>query len=198
MTDKPRNFDLILASGSTARVELLGRLGLPFERIPADIDETPLAGETPVVLVERLSREKAAAVAARRPGALVIGSDQAAVFEGEILGKPGTAERARAQLRRFSGREVVFLTGVSLRGLDAGIDDYVLDETTVRFRDLDDDEIDRYVAREDPVHCAGAFKVEALGPVLFEEVRSSDPTGLVGLPLIALARLLRRQGLALP
>lgn len=198
MSDKPRYSSLILASGSAPRAELLARLNLPFERVPADIDESPLPGESPVDLVERLSRGKAAAVARSHPDALVIGSDQVAVFDGEATSKPGTVERARERLRRFSGHSVTFLTGVAVQDARGHCDDYFLDTTTVDFRDLEHDEIERYIAADDPLQCAGVFKVESLGPVLFRAVRSEDPTALPGLPLIGLARVLRRHGFALP
>ncbi len=173
------------------------RLGLDFEQSPADIDERARAGETPVALAQRLAREKACVVAERYPDAIVIGSDQVAVFEGEATGKPGTAESARAHLARFSGGTVTFLTAVCVIG-PGGEKDRFLDETEVAFRELGEDEIARYVAADDPVQCAGSFKVESLGPTLFRFVRSDDPTALQGLPLIRLATALRRLGLALP
>lgn len=198
MTDKPTFSRIVLASGSAARRELLDRLGISFLVDPADIDETPGPGEAPAALVERLARSKARAVAERRPGALIIGSDQLAVFEGVSLGKPGTAERARQQLARFSGREVTFLTGVCVLDTSRVEEQYALDTTTVRFRALGEEEIARYVAQDRPLACAGAFKVESLGPSLFESVHSEDPTGLQGLPLIRLSALLRKAGCTLP
>ncbi len=198
MTAKPIICDLVLASGSAIRAELLGRLGLPFVQDSADIDETPMTSESPRDLAERLAREKALAVTSRHPGACVIGSDQVAVFHGEPTGKPGTAARARAALERFSGGEVTFVTGVRVlcpeRDFDAGF----IDTTVVKFRHLDAGEIERYVDRDDPTMCAGSFKVESLGPSLFEWVRSEDPTGLPGLPLIRLAALLREAGYVVP
>ncbi|MEM1411638.1 MAG: nucleoside triphosphate pyrophosphatase [Pseudomonadota bacterium] len=189
---------LILASGSSSRSELLGRLGIPFEVVPADLDETPLADETPTELVERLSREKARVVARQHPEALVIGSDQVAVFEGTPTGKPLSAKSARSALRRFSGETVVFLTGVCLlRAFDRS-ESYHLDRTTVQFRSLNDAEIARYVERDDPLHCAGSFKVESLGPSLFESIDSTDPTALPGLPLIRLSEQLRAAGCPVP
>lgn len=198
MNEEPRNSALILASGSAARRELLARLRLPFEVIPADIDESPAEGESPAALVERLARGKAAAVAALHPGAAVIGSDQVAVFDGIATSKPGSVERARADLERFSGQEVTFLTGVSVQRKASGSDHWFMDRTVVRFRDLGSDEIARYVAADDPLACAGAFKIESLGPALFREVRTTDPTGLPGLPLIGLCRCLRAMGFELP
>lgn len=198
MNEEPRNFPLILASGSTARRELLSRLGLPFDAIPADIDEDALNGETPVELVERLARSKAALVADANPGSVVIGSDQVAVFNGKASSKPGSASRARAYLARFSGQQITFLTGVSVQCRESGFDQWFIDRTEVQFRTLDEDEIRRYIALDEPLACAGSFKIEAMGPVLFEEVRSSDPTGLPGLPLIGLSRCLRDVGYVLP
>lgn len=167
-------------------------------RDAADIDETPRPGETPQALAERLAREKADAVAQRHPDAIVIGSDQVAAFRGHPTGKPGTVERARKALRRFSGGEVTFFTGVSVIGLQRRFAAGFLDTTVVKFRALDDGEIERYVRHDDPLACAGSFKVESLGPTLFEWVRSEDPTGLPGLPLIRLAGALRQAGYRLP
>lgn len=198
MNDEPRFSHLVLASGSVARQELLRRFGLPFDVVPADIDESPQPEESPTALAERLSREKARAVAQRHPDALVIGSDQVAVFDGAPTGKPGDLTRAREALRRFSGRDVTFLTGVCLVGAAAQHESFHLDRTIVRFRHLIDEEITRYVERDDPVSCAGSFKVEALGPALFEWVRTEDPTALPGLPLIRLSGMLRRCGYKVP
>ena len=149
-------------------------------------------------LARRLASAKAAFIARRHPDALVIGSDQVSVFDDRPLGKPGTLERGRRQLRRFSGNEVRFFTAVSVQSLDAGFEESFVDTTTVRFRPLAADEIDRYLAADDPLQCAGSFKVESLGPTLFEWVRSNDPTALPGLPLIRLSQLLRQAGLTLP
>lgn len=188
---------LVLASTSSYRRELLGRLRLPFEVARPDTDETPLAGEAPVALVQRLAAAKALAVSSRFPGAWVLGSDQVAEFDGVALGKPGTRERAVAQLAAMSGREVAFHTGISL--VDAGATRLsALDTTVVRFRTLDAAGIERYVDAELPFDCAGSFKSEGLGIALFESIESQDPTALVGLPLIATARLLRQAGFLLP
>lgn len=187
---------LILASSSASRQALLARLGLPFETCPADVDETPLDAEAPLGLVERLSRAKAACIAARFPGSLVIGSDQVAVCDGVMTGKPGTAERAEELLQRFSGRRLQFLTGVALSG--PAFDEYFVDLTEVRFRTLDADEIKRYVAFDSPLDCAGCFRLESAGPMLFEGIRGDDPTALLGLPLIRLGEGLRRAGFTLP
>ena len=185
--------ELILASTSRYRAELLQRLGLPFSVEKPAVDETALPGETPVELALRLAQEKAFAVAARHPDAVVIGSDQVAEHEGDALGKPGDAAGAIAQLERMSGSIVTFHTAVCVaRGRDAEI---ALVPTEVEFRTLSRGEIERYVAREMPVDCAGSFKSEALGIALFERVTSDDPTALVGLPLIETVKLLRVFGI---
>lgn len=195
---EPRFSGIILASQSPSREALLRRLGLPFRQVPAHIDETPRPGEPPLELAQRLARSKADAIAREHPDSLVIGSDQVPVFEGEPLGKPGTRERGRRQLQRFSGNEVVFFTAVTVQVREAGFEESFVDTTTVRFRSLDAAEIDRYLEADDPLQCAGSFKVESLGPSLFEWVRSEDPTALPGLPLIRLTHLLRRAGCTLP
>jgi len=188
---------LILASTSRYRRELLGRLGLDFDVARPDTDETPQPGEAPSKLAWRLAEAKAAAVAAQRPDAWVIGSDQVAEFDGRPIGKPGGRDGAIAQLGAMSGREVRFCTGLCvLRHGQAALSE--LDVTTVRFRELSAAEIERYVDAEQPYDCAGSFKSEGLGIALFEAVESRDPTALIGLPLIATARLLRRAGYALP
>lgn len=188
---------LILASTSRYRAELLARLRLPFDAARPEVEETPLPGEPPASLALRLATAKAAAVAAEHPEAVVIGSDQVAGCDGRVLGKPGTREAAIAQLQAMSGREVVFLTAVAVAGPGAAVE-HALDTTTVRFRPLADDAIARYVDAETPLDCAGSFKCEGLGIALFEAIESRDPTALVGLPLIATARLLRARGFALP
>jgi len=187
---------LILASGSKYRAELLTRLRIPFLAEASHVDETPLPGESAEALVQRLAVAKAGALAARHADAWILGSDQAAVIDGEILGKPGTPARAHAQLARCSGRDVRFLTSLALvRGAQSLT---AMDITTVRFRTLTDAEIDRYLAAEDVLDCAGSFKCEGYGITLFEAIESQDPTALIGLPLIALRRLLAQTGLALP
>lgn len=198
MNEEPRNFPLILASGSAARRVLLERLRLPFQVLPADIDERPLPGEEPETLVRRLAAGKAAHIASTNSQATVIGSDQVAVFDGVATSKPGSVARARAYLERFSGQHVDFLTAVSVQCRDIGAEYSFMDCTVVTFRELSGDEIERYVALDNPVACAGAFKIESLGTTLFDEVRSSDPTGLPGLPLIGLSRCLREIGYTLP
>lgn len=184
---------LILASTSRYRRELLSRLRLPFDAVAPEVDETPLAGEAPAALAERLALEKARVVAARHPGAIAIGSDQVADLEGEAIGKPGTHERATAQLRRMSGREVVFQTAVAV--VAPGLAAIERAEVRVRFRTLTDAAIERYLRADQPYDCAGSAKVESLGVALLEAVESDDPTALVGLPLIRTCALLRRAGL---
>lgn len=197
----PQPAALILASTSAYRRALLERLGLGFTVARPEVDETPRPGEAPQALAVRLARAKAEAVLA---GALadgrtawVIGSDQVAELDGRPLGKPGTAERAVAQLGAMSGREVRFLTALCLAGPD-GRRFESLDITTVRFRSLSADEIARYVERERPLDCAGSFKSEGLGIALFEAIDSRDPTALIGLSLIDTARALRAAGFAVP
>lgn len=184
---------LILASTSRYRQELLARLRLPFEAVAPEVDETPLAGEAPAALAERLALAKARAVAATRPDAIVLGSDQVADLDGQALGKPGSHAAAQAQLRLMSGRGVVFQTAVAVvaRGLAA----IERAEVRVRFRALSDAAIDAYLHADQPYDCAGSAKVESLGIALLESVESDDPTALIGLPLIRTCSLLRRAGL---
>lgn len=182
---------LILASGSEYRKELLSRLRFPFEVMAPDIDENPLAGEAPEHTALRLARAKAAAIAARAPGALVIGSDQVATLDGEQIGKPGNHANALCQLQKMRGRRVVFHTALCLWGADATVQ---LENvpTYVTFRDLPDHELDAYLRIEQPYDCAGSAKNEGLGIALIEKIDSGDPTALTGLPLIALSTMLRR------
>lgn len=189
---------LVLGSTSPYRRELLARLRLPFDTDRPAVDETPRAGEGPPDLARRLAVAKAREVAGRHPGAWVIGSDQVAELDGRAIGKPGDAATAFAQLRAVSGRTVRFHTAVALaRAGDEAVRLHA-DLTEVRFRALGDEEIRRYLAAEQPFDCAGSFKCEGLGISLFEAIDSRDPTALVGLPLIALAGMLRDVGIALP
>lgn len=188
---------LILASTSVYRQALLERLGLPFATARPEVDESPRPGEAPQTLAVRLARAKAEAIAATAATSWVIGSDQVAELDGRALGKPGTTDNAIAQLRSMSGREVRFLTALCIAGPD-GRRFEALDVTTVRFRTLGGDEIARYVERERPLDCAGSFKCEGLGIALFETIENRDPTALIGLPMIATARLLREAGFAVP
>ncbi|MGB6243099.1 MAG: Maf family nucleotide pyrophosphatase [Castellaniella sp.] len=184
---------LILASSSPYRRALLQRLNLPFSVEAPDIDESPLPGEAPLALSLRLAQEKAVVIAARHPGALVIGSDQVAVFEGEPIGKPGSFEAARAQLRRFGGHEVLFHTALCVTNGQEHLLEQV--PTECRFLALDDARIEQYLHVEQPFDTAGSAKAEQLGVALMERMRSDDPTALIGLPLIALCRMLRAFGL---
>ncbi|KRH99783.1 Maf family nucleotide pyrophosphatase [Curvibacter sp. PAE-UM] len=188
---------LILGSTSAYRRELLQRLRLPFEVVSPEVDETPLPGENPRDLALRLALAKARAVATRQPSAVVIGSDQVADLGGEPLGKPGTHERAVAQLRRMRGRTVIFQTAVAVVCVETGFEQVELAPVRVRFRDLTDAEIENYLRAETPYDCAGSAKSEGLGIALLDTIESDDPTALVGLPLIRTARLLRAAGLSL-
>ena len=189
---------LILASTSPYRRALLQRLGLPFECLAPDADETRLPGEPAAEMAARLARVKAKVVAARHPQSIVIGSDQVALRGTDILGKPGSVERCREQLRASSGQEVVFLTAVYVIDGPAGRAESHVDRTVVKFRDLSDAEIDRYIERDQPLDCAGGFKAESLGIALFDRIESSDPTALTGLPLIWVSAALRRAGIPVP
>ena len=189
---------LVLASTSAYRRELLQRFGLPFEVARPDIDESPLPGETPQATAERLAVEKARAVAGQFEDALIIGSDQVAHMGDTRFGKPGTIERAIAQLKSMSGRTVIFHTALAVLNTRSGRVQLDAVPTEVRFRSLTDDEIVRYVNKERPLDCAGSAKSEGLGITLLDALSGDDPNALVGLPLIALARMLRNEGIALP
>ena len=191
---------LILASSSAYRRELLQRLQLPFEVMLPDVDETPLPGEAPEATALRLARAKAAAVAARAPGALVIGSDQVATLDGEQIGKPGNHANALQQLQKMRGRRVVFHTALCLwdsrAPLLTGAAQVENIQTFVTFRNLPDSELDAYLRIEQPYDCAGSAKNEGLGIAILEQIDSTDPTALTGLPLIALTGMLRRAGVS--
>lgn len=189
---------LILASTSPYRRELLGRLQIPFEVCAPATDETPFPDEAPAATAERLAVAKAHAVLERYPGALIIGSDQVAYCGAQRFSKPGSRENARIQLRGLSGQIVVFHTGLCLLNSQNGRNHVRGVATEVRFRELSDGEIDRYLDKEDALNCAGSARSEGLGVSLLEWMRSDDPTALVGLPLIALTEMLRAEGLALP
>ncbi len=188
---------LILGSTSVYRKELLGRLRIPFGTVSPEVDETPLPGESPTNLAQRLALAKAQAVAQRHPGAVVIGSDQVADLNGEPLGKPGTHARAVDQLQRMRGQTVVFQTAVAVVCLETGFSQTALAPVRVVFRDLSDAEIENYLQAEQPYDCAGSAKSEGLGIALLDAIDSDDPTALVGLPLIRTARMLRAAGLEL-
>lgn len=189
---------LILASTSTFRRELLGRLQIPFEAVAPDADETPLAGEAPATTAERLSVAKAKAVADRYPEALIIGSDQVAYQGTQRFGKPGTRDNAIAQLRAMSGKTVIFHTGLCLLNATTGRLHIRGVPTEVRFRELSDAEILRYIDKEDALNCAGSARSEGLGIALLDSLRGDDPNALVGLPLIALCDMLRAEGMLIP
>ena len=186
---------LVLGSTSRYRRELMQRLCIPFDVAAPDVDETPQNGESPHDLACRLALAKARAVAALHPDAIVIGSDQVADLDGEPLGKPGTHERAAAQLRRMRGQTVVFQTAVAVVCQNTGFAQTDLAAVRVVFRNLSDAEIEAYLRTEQPYDCAGSAKSEGLGIALLESIDNDDPTALVGLPLIRTCRMLRAAGL---
>jgi septum formation protein len=188
---------LILGSSSRYRRELLERLHIPFDVVIPDVDETPMAAESPRALAQRLACEKARDVARRHPQAVVIGSDQVADLDGRPLGKPGTHARAVEQLGHMSGRTVVFQTALSVVCLATGFEAHDLAPVRVRFRALAPEEIERYLHAEQPYDCAGSARSEGLGIALLDAIDSDDPTALVGLPLIRTCRLLRAAGLSI-
>lgn len=195
-------FRLILGSSSPYRRELLSRLRIAFEAISPDIDESPTGGELPEATAMRLAREKAEAIGARAPGALVIGSDQVATLDGRQIGKPGNHANALEQLKSMGGRRVVFHTALCLLDLRAGTDArYRLQlenvQTFVTFRTLPEVDLDTYLRIEQPYDCAGSAKNEGLGITLIERIESADPSALTGLPLIALISMLKNVGVNL-
>lgn len=189
---------LVLGSTSPFRRALLDRLGLPYQVDAPDTDETPLPGETPAGLVRRLAEAKARAVGGRHADALVIGSDQVAVIDGRVLGKPGDRDNAIAQLTMASGGTVVFHTGLCLLDTASGRAQVDVEPFTVHFRELDRASIERYVDREQPYNCAGSFKSEGYGITLFSALEGRDPNALIGLPLIRLVEMLGEAEIALP
>ncbi|MDH1540384.1 Maf-like protein [Stutzerimonas stutzeri] len=189
---------LLLASSSRYRRELLSRLQLPFTSCAPDIDESPLPDETAEQLVRRLAEHKARALPEHYPDHLIIGSDQAAVLGGAILGKPHTFERAKLQLQAASGSKVTFLTGLALLNSETGTIQTDCVPFTVHFRTLDEARIERYLKAEQPFDCAGSFKAEGLGISLFRSTEGEDVTSLVGLPLIRLVDMLLNEGIDIP
>jgi septum formation protein len=187
--------DIILASTSPYRRRLLERLQFTFRCVPPEVEEIPLHGEAPAMVAQRLAQLKARSVAERYPDAVVIGSDQIASIEGAVLGKPGNFARATEQLRRCSGRDVQFYTALALVCRDRDMERFHVEPFRVRFRTLNEKQIANYLRREQPYDCAGSFKVEGLGIVLFEGMTGNDPTSLEGLPLIKLTELLADAGL---
>jgi MAF protein len=187
---------IILASSSTYRRQLLEKLGLPFESASPDIDEIPLPGEAPRALAERLAGAKAAALSARYPRHLIIGSDQVACRGNTILGKPGNFDTAQQQLRACNGQRVEFLTGLCLLNSSTDKSESRVESFSVVFRHLSDQQIANYLRKEQPFDCAGSFKVEGLGIALFERLEGNDPNALIGLPLINLVQMLEKAGVA--
>ncbi|MBT9612490.1 MAG: septum formation inhibitor Maf [Burkholderiales bacterium] len=189
---------LVLASSSPYRRELLARLQIPFEVMSPDVDETTLANEAPQDTALRLAQLKARAVAEKFPDALIIGSDQVALLNGRQLGKPHTFENAKQQLLAASGQAVVFHTALCLLNSRSGNMQACVMPITVRFRKLSEDQIERYLQKEQPYNCAGSAKSEGLGIALIERFEGDDPNALVGLPLIALVGMLNKEGVAVP
>ena len=188
---------LYLASTSRYRQQLLAKLTDKFSCMKPDVDETPLPGENAEALVKRLALAKAQAVASTLATGLVIGSDQVAVFNNAIIGKPHTFNRACEQLRLFSGQKVTFLTGLAVINITSGQQQVVVEPFTVHFRSLSDAEITAYVQKEQPLDCAGSFKSEGLGISLFSRLEGDDPNSLIGLPLIRLNQMLIKEGINL-
>ena len=193
-----QDVQIILASSSKYRRELLERLGLNFKCISPDIDESRQTDESPPDYVLRLAQEKAHVIAKQHPEAIVIGSDQCAVVDNEIMGKPHTQEKAFQQLRQAASKPIEFLTGVCVEHINKDRKEVFLEPFTVKFRDLSDSEIERYIAIEQPLDCAGSFKSEGLGIALTSAMLGEDPTALIGLPLIKLADILREFNVLIP
>ena len=189
-------FNLILASSSPYRKQLLQRLGLQFVTLAPNLDESPLPGENPKNLTLRLAQAKAQAIASLHPKAWVIGSDQSADLNGHPIGKPGTHAAALAQLKQMQGQVVVFHTSICLMG--QGFCETTHVPTTVQFRNLPEQVLDQYLHLEQPYDCAGSAKSEGMGIILLEKIESDDPTALIGLPLIALTSLFHQAGIPLP
>jgi septum formation protein len=188
--------ELVLASTSPYRRELLSRLKLPFSVTSPEVDETPLPGETPEQTAYRLAIAKAQAVAAQHQDALIIGSDQVATLDGMQLGKPYTHENATRQLRTMRGKTVTFHTALCLHNSGNGNTQARVVPFMVQFRDLSDDDIERYLTKEQPYNCAGSAKAEGLGIALIEKMTGDDPNALIGLPLIALVEMLKNEGVS--
>src|ERR1017187_6308249 len=193
MQPKPQ---IVLASTSKYRCELLSRLGLPFEVASPGVDEIPLPNEAPQNTARRLAEAKARAVAARFPQAILIGSDQVAVLDGMTLGKPGNHANAVRQLKAVRGKEVVFHTALCLCNAASGRAETRVVPYYVRFREYSDTQIERYLLREQPYDCSGSARCECLGIVLIAQMRGNDPNALIGLPLIALTEILAAQGVS--
>lgn len=190
-----KNYQLVLASTSPFRQEILKKLQISFITAKPDCDETPISGETPQQLVMRLAETKAKSCVVKQPS-LVIGSDQVCVIGGEIIGKPHTREKAIEQLSRQSGKSITFYTGVTVWNSETQQADTRLDTFIVHFRDLTEQQIISYVEKEEPYWCAGSFKCEGLGIALFKQMEGKDPNTLIGLPLIDLVDMLDAQGVS--
>ena len=190
-----KNYQLVLASTSPFRQEILKKLQISFITAKPDCDETPISGETPQQLVMRLAETKAKSCVVDQPS-LVIGSDQVCVIDGEIIGKPHTREKAIEQLSRQSGKSITFYTGVTVWNNETQQADTRLDTFIVHFRDLTKQQITSYVEKEEPYWCAGSFKCEGLGIALFKQMEGKDPNTLIGLPLIDLIDMLDAQGMS--
>jgi septum formation protein len=193
----PKNRALVLGSTSPYRSELLQRLQIPFTTAAPLVDETPLPHETPRGLAQRLALDKARAVASNFPRAVVIGADQVADLNGQPMGKPGSHERAVAQLRQMRGQTVIFQTALAVVCLESGFEESSLAAVRVKFRDLTDAEIEHYLRAEQPYDCAGSAKSEGLGIALLESIESDDPTALIGLPLIRTCKMIQAAGVVL-
>lgn len=190
--------NLVLASTSPFRKVLLAKLNIPFTTTAPNIDEEPLGNETAQQLVSRLAQEKAKAVASTHPNALIIGSDQVATIEGQIVGKPGSKSKAIEQLMRASGKRITFYTGLCLYNSYTQKSQLCCEPFHVHFRTLEQPQIERYLDIEQPYNCAGSFKSEGLGIVLFSQLEGNDPNTLIGLPLIRLIDMLANERLSLP
>lgn len=195
---KQAHCQLLLASSSPYRKELLARLGIPFETASPDIDETPLKSETAAQTSQRLAEAKARALIAHFPQYLIIGSDQVALLDGTQLGKPGSHERATLQLQQMRGRTIEFHTALCLLNAITGHTQTRVDITRVTMRNYSDAEIERYLRRETPYDCAGSAKTEGLGITLIASIENRDPTAIIGLPLIELVTMLKNEGISLP
>jgi len=189
---------LVLGSSSPFRRELLARLGVPFVTESPDINEDALPSETPEDLVLRLAEEKARAAGQNHPDSLVIGSDQVACLDGNILGKPGNRENAIIQLQQSAGKRLTFYTGLCLLNTASNQEQIACESFHVHFRQLSNEQIERYVDREQPFNCAGSFKSEGLGIALFDRLEGDDPNALIGLPLIRLIDMLAEEGVEIP
>lgn len=189
---------LVLASTSPFRREILQKLGLPFNATPPYVDETMLDGESAEALVSRLAESKARAVAEDWPNSLIIGSDQVACVDGEILGKPGNRQNAVQQLLQAAGKTVTFYTGLCLFNSGSQQAQVSCEQFKVFFRQLNELQIGRYLDHEQPFNCAGSFKSEGMGITLFSKLEGDDPNTLIGLPLIRLVEMLDNEGLELP